>query len=146
MKLFVPPSVWGWDRYRPDLVGIATGGCVANRSWGNQWAHAHCRRKGNEPFGWICIRFEKWTTTPDGRPTPLLLHELAHIITDEEHNQAWADKLTELGGKVDPGYGLLMFKDQRPHFAGGKNSIGGTLRDIEKSAARLESKFKGKRF
>jgi hypothetical protein len=145
LKLFVPPPSWNFAQYMPDpLVGIATGGCVGSHPWGKYWAHSHCRRKGNEPFGWICVRYPEWTTMANGAPTPLVLHELAHIITDEEHTVRWGQVLESLGGRVDPSYELLPVIDQRTKIRPSKH-LGSTLNEIGKAANKLESSFRNKR-
>lgn len=144
MKLFVPPIEWDFSQYMPyPLAGIVTGGCVGDRPhpWGLYWAHSHCRRKGNEPWGWICIRYPEWTTTADGRPTPLVLHELAHILTDEEHTVRWAETVVALGGIVEPEYSKVHTIDRSPKLRL-RGGLGSTLKDIEKSANRLEATVK----
>lgn len=83
----------------PGLAGIFIGGCV-QRGPGSSFrrrAHAHNRR-GDAFFGWVCIRSARRLLAPSGKPSTLLLHEYAHILTPNHgHDEAWRAAITALG-------------------------------------------------
>lgn len=61
-------------------------------------------QKEVDHIGWICVRSAKRLYNDAGKPSNLMLHELAHIITNQGHNQAWGNKLREIGGRVERHY------------------------------------------
>lgn len=102
LAVFPIPEFWGF----PPNVQIATGGCVASppRPWRKTLAHAHTSHKGMGPQGWICFRYAHHVLlrpTPTSEavephlPSDILLHELAHVITDEGHTTNW-DRIYQL--------------------------------------------------
>src|SRR3954462_2657146 len=103
----IPPH-WNLP-FDPEFVGIYIGGCVSAAPMSYFYGHTHCRRKGLEPYGWICIRDHSNVVTDAGMPSQTLLHEYAHLLTDEAHTVAWANVLILLGGTVDPRYTGLPF-------------------------------------
>jgi len=88
----------------PELKGVFVGGCV-ERGDGSSFrarAHAHTTWRGGVPKesdGWICVRSTKRLYKADGSPSNLMLHELAHILTNQGHTDRFRDKLRELGGR-----------------------------------------------
>jgi len=101
-----------FDKYKNQgFKGVFVGGCI-ERGEGSSFrakAHAHCcpNSKGqqDEYFGWICVRSAKRLYRLNGRPSMLMLHELAHILTPFHwHDDAWRKKVRELGGHVGKQY------------------------------------------
>jgi len=92
----LPKSEWpecllGYER----LKGIFVGGCVDGKKSFRRVAHAHTAK--SDHAGWICVR--KAARVGDRR---LMLHELAHILTDEGHTDAFYAKVAELNGGTLP--------------------------------------------
>ena len=88
------------------LKGIFVGGCF-ERGIGSSFrstAHAHnCNTKPEwaDRFGWICVRSTRKVLRDNGTPTPVMWHELAHILTPNHgHDDAWRAKMHELGQQV----------------------------------------------
>jgi hypothetical protein len=77
------------------LVGVFVNGCVARGEGSRFRRQAHAHTDGPHQ-GWICILSAKRLTD-----TPLLLHELAHIITGEGHTDTWRRMLLQIGGTLD---------------------------------------------
>lgn len=64
-------------------------------------AHAHIPSdKGGRCVGWICIRDGQYLWTINNKPSMLLLHEVAHILSDSGHNKKWRETYHKLGGKL----------------------------------------------
>lgn len=102
----------------PEVKGIFVGGCV-ERGEGSSFramAHAHyhvdeAKQKKMlysqtqiDAMGWICVRSSKRLYTTDGRPSQLMLHELAHILTSHGHTDKWRAKARELGYRLPARY------------------------------------------
>jgi hypothetical protein len=89
-----------WPVCLPDnrlLRGIFVGGCV-ERGVGSSFratAHAHSH-PGDPYFGWICIRAAHRLNDRE-----LMLHEAAHILTQEGHTECWRECLVRIGGTLD---------------------------------------------
>ncbi|MFA6971811.1 MAG: hypothetical protein WC208_10470 [Gallionella sp.] len=110
-----------FEKYKPlGYKGTFVGGCI-ERGDGSSFrakAHAHNEpyggikvldEQGNpkrgEHFGWICVRSPKRLRMANGKPSMLMLHEMAHILTpDHWHDDAWRAKVRELGGKIEERY------------------------------------------
>lgn len=80
---------------------VFVGGCV-ERGDGSSFrrkAHAHV---ADAHTGWMCVRSPKRLRMPDGRPTLLIWHELAHLLVGPKnwHNETWKRKMRELCGRV----------------------------------------------
>ena len=89
----------------PQLKGIFVGGCV-DRGEGSSFraqAHAHTS-KTDKNYHWICVRSAKRLYMSDGRPSRLLWHELAHIITDHGHDDKWRAEMKRLGQPLPKQY------------------------------------------
>lgn len=95
----------------PEVVGLFIGGCV-ERGIGSSFrrqAHAHCK-KGDPHRGWICVRSHRrifaavreasgeWQSSD--RPSRLMWHEYAHILTGHGHDDVWRKKMRELGQPI----------------------------------------------
>ena len=82
--------------------GTFVGGCV-ERGDGSSFrrrAHAHCF-DGDPHKGWICVRSPKRLRMANGKPSMLMLHEMAHILTPNHwHDDVWRSKVRELGGRI----------------------------------------------
>lgn len=107
MRQWHPPADWGWRVGEGEPIrGIVVGGCVAMYEWGDMLAHAHGRHVGSDPawHGWICMRYddEQWLVRPDGRPAGVLIHEAAHLISNEDHTTVWEQAVRDLGGDPHP--------------------------------------------
>lgn len=108
----------------PD-VPVFIGGCV-ERGRGSSFrrkAHAHTAKPKElerwpslaDHAGWICVRSPHRIFMRDGkRPSNLMLHELAHILTNEGHTEKWRKQFRALGGKVN---GALRRQGHEPDAA-----------------------------
>lgn len=93
-----------------EVKGIFVGGCVA-RGVGSSFrarAHAHCFTI-DPHFGWICFRSIKRVGEVEGhtitRPSALLWHEYAHILTPNHgHDDAWRATMKLLGQPIPEQY------------------------------------------
>lgn len=83
----------------PEIEGLFIGGCV-QRGVGSSFrrqAHAH-NHPDDETYGWVCVRSPKRVLTPSGKPSALMYHEYAHILTPKQgHTIKWAKTLANLG-------------------------------------------------
>lgn len=80
------------------------GGCY-ERGVGSKFhakAHTHVKEKI------VCFRSAKWIDRQE-----LLIHELAHALTAEAHNDKWRKKVIELGGTIEEVPGLLRSYEKR---------------------------------
>lgn len=85
----------------PEVWGIYVGmGCVSADSpleWRGILAHAH-NDPDDEWYGWICIDRASRVLTKTGKPTTILLHEIAHLkVPGEHHSKKWRNTLTLMG-------------------------------------------------
>ncbi len=91
----------GYDVGR--VAGISLGGCVDaigtdRRGAMRRVAHAHTGVHSPNR-GWICVNSGKESRilTATGRPTYVLIHEVAHIVTWDGHTARWGKAVTALG-------------------------------------------------
>lgn len=77
------------------LVGVYVGGCVAKGDGSRFRRKAHAHTEGPHR-GWICILSAKRLAD-----TMLMLHELAHIVSGEGHEDGFRTVLLQLGGTLD---------------------------------------------
>lgn len=86
----------------PEVAGIFVGGCIA-RGVGSSFrarAHAH-NHPTDDHYGWVCVRAARRVLTPTGKPSRLLMHEYAHILTPKHgHDAAWRRTMARLGQRV----------------------------------------------
>lgn len=95
----------------PKLKGVFVGGCVKRGVGSSFHAKAHAHTSGSAQ-GWICVR--KAERLHDRM---LMLHELAHILTEDGHTDRWRARLLELGGTLDPTDSLKSYQKRRREVA-----------------------------
>ena len=89
----------------PTLIGIYVGGCV-ERGEGSSFraiAHAHTDKR-DLYHNWICVRSGKRLYTGSGKPSQIMLHELAHILSGHGHTDKWRAMAREVGYRVPRHY------------------------------------------
>lgn len=92
--LVFPRADWPEDLRRPEVKGVAVGGCARTKKrLGSYHAHAHT---SGEWRGWICFRSPTMLAQKETR-----LHELAHVVTREGHTRRWREYLLQIGGTLD---------------------------------------------
>ena len=88
-------------QHYPELKGVFVGGCV-DRGDGSSFrakAHAHTKEPNK---GWICVRSTKRLYVQGTtRPSKLMQHELAHILTGHGHDDTWRKEVRRLGGTIN---------------------------------------------
>ena len=99
-------TAFDWSQVK----GIFVGGCVKRGVGSSFRAKAHAHNFKIDPyFGWICVRSIKRIGETQGhtiiKPSALLWHEYAHILTpDHYHDDAWRAKMKELGQPITEQY------------------------------------------
>ena len=100
------PCPFDW----PEVAGVHVGGCIdGNRRFRAQ-GHAHSRPGSSHP-GWICVLSHRrlfaavrdnltgeWAYSD--RPSRLMWHEYAHIVTGHGHDDVWRAKMREFGQPI----------------------------------------------
>jgi len=108
----------------PSVVGIFTGGCVERGEGSRFRARAHAHNHKDDPdYGWICVlSFKRIGTTveyDDGtgtitKPSRLMLHEIAHILTPNHgHDAAWREMVSRIGAPSEATSYLKRFGSTR---------------------------------
>lgn len=88
-----------FDEFRQKglLKGIFLGGCVERGDGSSFRAKGHAHSVGGSHPGWICIRGRKRLMTRTGKPSELMLHELAHLLAPRQwHTSTFKRRLREL--------------------------------------------------
>lgn len=102
-------------RTMPQIKGIFLGGCVRNGVGSSFRAQAHAHNhKTDEYFGWVCFRSirrlggyalvecdDGTTEVQITKPSKVLIHEWAHILTPGEgHTDRWRAMMQKLGQRI----------------------------------------------
>ena len=88
----------------PRIVwGVSAGSCIAGEQWYDKRYHIEGHAHYVGPWrGWICLPDTDRIVTPPGRPTLLVLHEVAHLMAGNKgHGADWREALIGLGGKAE---------------------------------------------
>ena len=89
----------GWP-----VLGVYVGGCVSRGVGSSFRALAHTHTRDGDPYlRWICVRSAKRVLTDSGKPTRILLHEVAHVIAPKSQhgNAAFVKALSAVGIHTD---------------------------------------------
>jgi len=96
------------DLWKAGFRGIFVGGCIERKEGSSfrRKAHAHWvkDKHGNltRYGGWVCVRSPKRLYKKDGRPSRLLIHEVAHFFTPRQwHSKSYEKKRLYLQHEVE---------------------------------------------
>ena len=92
-----------FEKYKDQgFKGVFVNGCVKRGDGSSFRSKAHAHNHKTDPhFGWICVRSRKRLYTASGKPSLMMIEELAHILTPNHwHDDVWRKKVRELGGRV----------------------------------------------
>lgn len=90
----------------PDVRGVCIGCCVDGKPLSTDYdAHAHLYIEGERYPGFICFRTERALAGVNpikvGRTS---IHELAHLIANQHHSEAWRNTMRQLGQPIPAAY------------------------------------------
>ncbi len=89
----------------PSVGKVTVGYCIERGPGSRFRAKAHTHDNGD-----ICFLSAKWLWCSD-----MLIHELAHAITGQGHNDKWRAMITKLGGTFKAIEGILRSYEKRKH-------------------------------
>jgi hypothetical protein len=97
-KEFLTEKIW-----KTGFRGIFVGGCIERKEGSSFRRKAHAHTSKEDPyFGYICVRSAKRLYKKDGRPSRLLIHEIAHFFTPKEyHSKRFHKKRLELQREIE---------------------------------------------
>jgi hypothetical protein len=96
-----------FEKYKEQgYKGTFVNGCIKRGDGSSFRARAHAHNDPIYPcYGWICVRSVKRVFIKGtNKPSKLMLHELAHILSKSGHDKKWAKKVKELGGAINARY------------------------------------------
>lgn len=86
-------------KHRDVVEGVYIGECASHHPFDGALAHAHTRNTDDERYwGSICF------LNPLAFVKPLVLHEIAHLIANADHNGKWRRTLRRIDGTLDEVY------------------------------------------
>lgn len=82
------------------MVKVFVGGCVERGDGSSFRRKAHAHTRNDDPHrGTICVRSPKRLYTPSAKPSYLMWHELAHILTGHGHDIVFVRQMRKFGFK-----------------------------------------------
>ena len=95
---FLSEQIW-----HTGFRGIFIDGCIERKEGSSFRAKAHAHTGKKDPyFGYICFRSAKRLYKTNGRPSRLMIHEIAHFLTPLEwHSKRYNKKRLELQKNIE---------------------------------------------